>query len=334
MQLSFEQISSLATGVVKTVITPDGMEFHRFTDSQVKEFDKPLKYFENNDFFNGYFSRNCRTCAGVTLDFLTDSSFLNIYISKNEHVNDSSEGNFDIYINRGHSVSCPADGNIRLDLGKGEKRVTVVFPYYNFPTVSAVEADCGAFFRPIGKNTDILCVGDSITQGVAANSSGNIWSMVVSRKCNIHILNQANSGYVYNAEVLEKVCEPKVIIAAYGTNDCNYKSCDELYTEACEFIEKLKTLYAESAIIGVLPPHNLNKDCRTNIYEKSPVLERAYRELHIRTVDGKQLIPEDKRYFSEDGTHPNDCGYISYGNAISNYLLNEGLIDFSNTAKH
>ena len=107
-----------------------------------------------------------------------------------------------------------------------------------------------------------------------------------------------------------------------------------MYTEACEFIEKLKTLYAESAIIGVLPPHNLNKDCRTNIYEKSPVLERAYRELHIRTVDGKQLIPEDKRYFSEDGIHPNDCGYISYGNAISNYLLNERLIDFSNTAKH
>ncbi|MBO5019453.1 MAG: hypothetical protein J6D52_02185 [Clostridia bacterium] len=73
MKLTNEQIISAANGIVRTEQNELGLELHRFTREQEGFFYKTHPLFCRESFFNGYFGRNCRTCAGVTLDFISDA---------------------------------------------------------------------------------------------------------------------------------------------------------------------------------------------------------------------------------------------------------------------
>lgn len=72
MTLSNRQIKSAITGAVRTVESNNGICAKRFTEKQEAVFALRHPNFPE-DFFDGYFERNCATGAGITLDFVTDS---------------------------------------------------------------------------------------------------------------------------------------------------------------------------------------------------------------------------------------------------------------------
>ena len=100
MELTFEQIISAVNGTVRTEQNELGLELHRFTREQEGFFYKTHPLFCKESFFNGYFGRNCRTCAGVTLDFISDAKVFRLKFGKTEYAKTVNERIhlFDLYM--------------------------------------------------------------------------------------------------------------------------------------------------------------------------------------------------------------------------------------------
>ena len=100
MKLTFEQIISATNGIVRTEQNDLGLELHRFTREQESFFYKTHPLFCRESFFNGYFGQNCRTCAGVTLDFISDVKVIKIKFGQTKYAKSKIERIhlFDLYV--------------------------------------------------------------------------------------------------------------------------------------------------------------------------------------------------------------------------------------------
>ena len=322
MKLTFEQIISAANGIVRTEQNDLGLELHRFTREQEAFFHKTHPLYCNSYFFNGYFSKNCRTCAGITIDFISDLTKLRIKFGKIEYTHGSRGAIFDLHIDDEFAQSFESFEEILYNAHEGQHRFTLYFPYFAFPIIASIELENATVFIPQKKKTEILFLGDSITHGARAIHPSNTYVMRVARNLDVGIVNQGNSGFVYDACSVEKVCDPKIVVTAYGINDFNKKNLQMLESDTVEFIEKVKSLYQNSRIVSILPlwtagdgkDENFKKDERD-------CLKRVYEEYSDYIIDGRTLIPHDEKYL-HDGVHPNDEGFKHYGNNLAKELAN------------
>ena len=306
-----ETIKKIAAGVVRFDQTEKGLCLHRFTEGQTARFYNPLPYFDGI-VGDTYFGDNCLTTAGISLDFVTNSRKICLKMAQNHIPSDAKPGVFDLYVNGKYRLSFPYMDRVDLHFAAGEKRVTIYCPHFNFPTFSGIEYD--GEIRPAGQGVDVLLMGDSITHGVGAFNPGNSYANTMARELGVRILNQAQSGYVYDAETIEKVCDPKLILCAYGVNDRGRKPFDKLESETNAFYERLREVYPQVPIAAILPVWTSNdgpvaakaRDLYVNIYTKHG--------LHI--IDGLRMIPHDKSYFM-DGVHPNNYGGRIYGKRLA-----------------
>lgn len=322
MKLTYEQIVSAANGIIRTEQNELGLELHRFTREQEGFFYKTHPAFCMDSFFNGYFGRNCRTSAGVTLDFISDAKLLKIQFGSTEYAKSKRDRLhlFDLYIDGKFAKSYKTETEISYISSGKQQRFTLYFPSYAFPILSSVELEDAAIFMPQKKNIDILFLGDSITQGAFAVNPSNSYVMRIARNMDIGVLNQGNSGFVYDAGSIEKVCNPKIVVTAYGINDFHRKSIELIQKETAEFLKKLKDVYRNSKIVSIIPlwtVWNANdenyksaeRECIKNIYEK-------YSDY---VIDGYNIVPHDKKYFADE-VHPNDDGFVFYGDYLTKEL--------------
>ena len=306
-----ETIKQIATGVVRFESAEDGLILHRFTEGQAAAFHESLPYYDT-PFFEGYFSANCRTLAGVTLDFTTSARKICLKLGANHIPHEAKPGIFDLYVNGKYRESFPYMPETFLHFAAGEKRVTIYCPYFNCPTFRGIESD--AALTPAGQGVDILLVGDSITHGVGAVNPGSSYANTMARELGVRILNQGNSGYVYDAKVLEKVCDPKLIVCAYGVNDRGRKPFERLRPETEAFFDRLSQLYPDTAVAAILPVWTVNDG---PIAAKARALYREiYAERGVEIVDGLRMVPHSRDYFV-DGVHPNNYGGRIYGKRLA-----------------
>ena len=315
MKLTFEQIISATNGIVRTEQNELGLELHRFTREQEAFFYKTHPLYCKESFFNGYFAGNCRCCAGITLDFISDAKIIEIKFGKIEYA--KSKFNrihlLDLYIDGKLVESYKMDNDIIFKVSGKSQRFTLYFPSYAFPIISSVELQSATTFIPQKKNIDILFLGDSITQGAFAVNPSNTYVMRVVRNMNVGILNQGNSGFVYDAGSIEKVCEPKIVVTAYGINDFMRKNLQLLEGETDEYLKKLKELYKNAKIVSILPLWTLWNDANVNFkIDERACLKNIYEKYCDYIVDGFTLVPHDKKYFTDE-VHPNDEGFAFYG---------------------
>lgn len=320
MELTFEQIASAANGVVRIEQNDLGLELHRFTRDQEAFFYKTHPLFCRESFFNGYFGRNCRTCSGITLDFLSDADEIVVEFGKIEYQNDAQVQLFDLYTDNKFVKSYPADGNIIYKSSGKKQRFALYFPTYNFPVISSIDLKDATIFLPYKKPVDVLFLGDSITQGCNAVHPSNTYVMRVAKNLGIGIINQASSGFVYDEGSIEKVCEPKLVITAYGINDFWRKDIEQLEYQTVTFLKKIRSVYTSSKILSILPlwttfegeeSRSLKRECLRAIYEK-------YSDY---MVDGYDLMPHDIKYFADGMVHPNDEGFEIYGDCLTTELV-------------
>lgn len=322
MKLTFEQIISATNGIVRTEQNELGLELHRFTREQESFFYKTHPVFCKESFFNGYFGKNCRTCAGITLDFVTDAKSIKIDFGATEQAKSLKEMAhlFDLYIDGNYKESYKAGENIVVNASGERQRFTIYLPYYAFVTISTVELDEATIFVPQKKEVDILFLGDSITQGLRALHPSNTYVMRVARNLDVGILNQGNSGFVYDKGSIEKVCEPKIVVTAYGINDCVRKDLKSIKKDTKEFIKKVKKTYSKSKILSILPLWTVwDKEKSDFKSAEKACLKKIYEAYSDYIIDGFNIIPQNEKYF-DDEVHPNDEGFAYYGEFLTKEL--------------
>ena len=321
MKLTFEQIISATNGIVRTEQNDLGLELHRFTREQEAFFYKTHPLYCHQSFFNGYFGRNCRTCAGITLDFISDAKEFRVEFGKVEYTNDASVQLFDLFVEDKLVKSYSTDEEIVYKLSGERQRLTLHFPNYVFPIVSEVDLKDATIFLPQKKQVDILFLGDSITQGGNAVHPSNTYVMRVARNLDIGIINQASSGFIYDEGSIEKVCEPKIIVTAYGINDYGRKSMEQIENQTTAFLKRLRTVYEDAKILSILPLWTIwDDEVKDFGVGARNCLKSVYEQYSDYTVDGHSMIPHDKKYLEDEIVHPNDDGFEFYGNRLTQEL--------------
>ena len=332
MKLTMEQIIAAANGIIRTEQNELGLELHRFSRSQEGFFYQTHPLYCRESFFNGYFGRNCRTCAGITLEFVCDAKEIYITFGRIEATNDATGQKIDLYVDGEFARAFEVEKDLYSE-DSGEKklhyeasgvmhRYMVYLPYFAFPIISGVELAGATFYEPGKRETEILFLGDSITQGVGAAHPGNTYVCRVARNLSVGILDQANSGFVYDAGSLEHVCAPKVVVTAYGINDYGRKSLEQLRNQTREYLEKVRALYPEAVLVSILPLWTVwNGENENYRAEERACLKCLYEEFSDVVVDGHKMMPHDSKYLS-DQVHPNDDGYACYGENLSTVLRN------------
>ena len=318
MKLSHEEILAAANGYVRIEENELGLELHRFSRDQEAFFYKTHPLFCRESFFNGYFGRNCRTSAGITLDFVTDAEEIRIGFGRVEFPNDSKNQSFDLFVDSEYSCSFPAEKEIRYRASGNKQRFTLHFPYFAFPVISGIELTGAAVYEPLKKPAELLFMGDSITHGLSAVHPANTYVMRVARSLDIGIINQGNSGFVYDAGSIDKVCDPKIVITAYGTNDYGRKSLDLLQSQTEDFLKKVRQVYGSARILSILPLWTVWDGEGTGFRPaERACLQEVYKENSDCIVDGHNMIPHDKKYFADGMVHPNDEGFEFYGSRLA-----------------
>ncbi len=321
MNLSNEQIINVVNGATRIETNELGVEFHRFSRTQESYFYQYHPLYCKESFFNYYFGKICRTSGGISLDFVTDAKIIKYSFGKIEYPCDAKPGWFDLYIDGIYTKSFTAEVNVEYIADGKEHEYAFYFPVYNFAIVSGIELDGASVFKPIKKEVKILFFGDSITHGGNAEHPSNTYVNRVARQLNVGIINQGQSGFVYDENVVENVCNPEIIVTAYGINDVFRKTTDMLYDDTSKFLKKVRKLYPNSKIVSILPLWTKwDGEDKNFKKEEKAQLKKAYDEFSDVVINGHELVPNETKYFQDEAVHPNDEGFEYYANFLCEYL--------------
>ena len=304
MILTKEQLQELTHGAYAYKEIDDGyLSFMHFQDEQ-------LKYLE----FNKFFHDRARFSSSVTLEFITEAEKMEFAYKTFEI---GSYDSIDVYVN-GMPVALqtlkelPTEGRMSFQLGSGKKEVCVYLPIDMVFTIKDFYLD--GKYQPISKRqTKVLWLGDSITQGYGATYTSYSYVNRANRLLEYELLNQGIGGYYYDYKVLQKLPNfyPDKIVVALGIN-CHKNPNKETMIE--DYYKTLATLYPNIPILTITPlwTDGEEMDMQGIIDTAKYIRSSAGKYSQIKVVDGFQLIPQLKEYFLKDAVHPNTLGMITY----------------------
>ncbi|WP_282939278.1 SGNH/GDSL hydrolase family protein [Paenibacillus sp. RC67] len=288
----------------------------RFTESQMKLYSKEERFHVRS---------HCP--AGICLDFVSDTTSVELNYTLGSMVRKWAY--FDIWLNDEMVASLGSD-TLEEDQGKvfyeldtalpvGEqRRWTIYLPQNATLTFHSLKLSEGATIeaaKPHRRN--LLCLGDSITQGMDAKKPSSTYAVLLSRALEMNLLNHGVGGYVFDANSLDESLpyKPDLITIAYGTNDWGRFETLDLFRYHCaEFMSKAAKLYAGIPMY-VLTPYwraDQNKEVPMGTLQQLSDILREIGEAYpnITVVDGQKLIPHLPALFGDAYLHPNDEGFL------------------------
>lgn len=328
MVLSYEQIKSVTAGAARFGLEDEWIRFYRFTEEQ-------------EEVLEGGFKIDSQSCSSVALDFTTDAESVSLnwktiqYLAGGKLQSDIcidglltwSFGNisdgFGGIESRGFDIS---EGGFCLPLPAGTHRVQIMLCDRCRVLLKNVELKNATFVSPYKKKLNLLCLGDSITQGHGTEHPSMTYVNRLSEALNANVINLGIGGLGFNSGIVKSVsdCDPDIITVAWGTND--WASCT--LEQTLEEIERIKTtlkncfksteiyiitpLWRADAAIGI--PHWTDKAHGGNFFEFSEAIKNAFSEYCV--LDGLNLLPHATCYFADMCTHPNDYGSVLYADAL------------------
>jgi hypothetical protein len=323
-------------GIVDIYEGDDGVCLKRVTDVQMAHYEG----------CNDRWPLRAQCNAGVTLELKTDSRILDIsfgvvegarqylgldvevdgVLVRSVYVDDYSKSG-------GVTITNNAQGlaGVRLE-GVGvfvvrlfeyeeqkERMIRVFLPQSVGLAFRSVVVDDGASVAAVEEATHkLLCLGDSITQGMDAKSPVTAYTTQLARLLDAELLNQGVGGHVFDVDSFDSglAFDADVVTIAYGTNDWNGgKTVAEIQNNVRLYLEKVKGRYP-LADIFVLGPiwRTIGDEVRDGgtLWDFSEViLETARGFENVRCLDGLALVPHQE-HLVPDGTHPNDEGFLHY----------------------
>jgi len=326
MKLDRKTLESIARGVVRVEENDGYFSLLRFTKEQEELYKGVSK-----DFYTKTFAT-----AGIVLDFVTDSKTLtvkaelapsasrtyysfDIFVDGKEHAHIDNFSGVEIeksYSSQKFEIK-PIDTTV--DLGDGEKRVSVYMPWSVSVKFGEISLDDGAKVLPCEKRKKMLVFGDSITHGY---DSMRPCGHYVHKICDTLGYEQINKGIgaeIYRPELarLAEPYQPDVVMVVYGTNDWNLCT-KEQFTANCQgFLEALSENYKDARIVVLSPIW------RKNFTDVKPFgsffdVEKVQSEIvsnieNAVLISGFDLVPHDCDMFGDLRLHPNDKGFEYYG---------------------
>lgn len=294
--------------------TGEGIAFRKFTPSQLRKWRT----------LDGVLYGRALATTGIRLDFHTDSEFMELACA--------GGGKFEIWVDGLPRYAFDADETpvfrapLSLPFTGRERdcRVTVYFPAHDHAgMLKQLSLDDGAYVRAHRFDRKILFMGDSITQGWAAEHDSLSYANRVSRAFNAESVVQGVGGSCFCPEIPEPLSfDPDWVIVAYGTND--FTACTDVgkFRETLDaYLSGLKALYPQKAIFVISPIW------REKIGSKCGLVFAGWRQLIADTaerygfvpVDGARLVPP-VRDFYHDSLHPNDSGFAFYAENLTEFL--------------
>ena len=261
--------------------------------------------------------------TGCRLDFVTDG----------EEVTFTLEGTpYDCLVDglltdRFEGSDSPEAFSVTLD---GEPhRVTLIFPSHDgvTPKLHSVEISDGASVNPHEYGEKFLFLGDSITQGwnSGIDSLSYAWrtALFFNADCRIYGV----GGAYFYAPVFEKPADfdPDRIFIAFGTNDFgHFSTLEELQEHAAAYLDAVKEAFGDKKIYGITPIWRYDTWVKPmgTFDECIDVIRKEYERRQITVIDGLDLVPHNKTFFS-DVVHPNALGFGLYAENLIRILTEE-----------
>ncbi|MBN2711010.1 MAG: SGNH/GDSL hydrolase family protein [Planctomycetes bacterium] len=317
--LELPEAKDFFSGILKLEKCETGWMTQRFTEKQ-------LEYYSNRS--EGAMIR-ARCSAGVILQIQTDSPWLDLEFE--------SLGGARKYL----GIDIEVDGKViksfredefegtfsegPQDLGscgdKSSRKVKVYFTYAMITRLKRIEIADGSEYAPVSKpDKKLLCLGDSITQGMSTISPLSAYTTQLGRLLGAEMLNQGVGGHVFDADSLDQIenYRPDYITVAYGTNDWKKGlTRKEIRANVEAYLEKLQTIYAGSPVWIISPIwRSIGNEAMGEEGMKLDEFSAVIRETantfeNVSVIDGLTLVPHQEMYF-KDGTHPDELGFMHY----------------------
>jgi lysophospholipase L1-like esterase len=290
--------------------------FSRFTEKQFKCYDTSEAVLIRS-----------KCPSGVCLDFWTDSKDISFEYS----IKDMARKwlYFDIYVNDIFVESTGRDIEEKVsdkfyyvipETNTKLNKITIYLPHLVEMDISNFQLSDGAVYK---KSEDysgnLLCLGDSITQGMSALHPSNTFPVQLSRFLRMNLLNQGVGSYVFNKNSLDKDMpfQPDIITVAYGINDwARYNDIEEFKKNCTEYIDSLINIYQNAKIFVITPiwisSINIAKPMGS-FFELAKCIENiCLNKRNITVINGIELVPNMPDYFGDKSVHPSDEGFMHY----------------------
>ena len=322
MKLSFEQICAVTHGAAQFLKEADGIRLRRLTEEQLAAF-----YAENPSVGN--------TCAGIKLVFRTDSRHLGLkffievgaywwpLVSCDVVADGKTVGYLDNFSHIENFVpkfeeDLPlGEFSKEIDLGPGEKTVTVHLPWCQRMLLQEVMLDDGTFCLPVSKKK-LLMYGDSITQGFCAMRPSRRLAALVAAGLDMEECNRTMAGSTFLPDVAAAIdpVKPDAIIVTYGSNDWGKgKTAEKLRDDCRRFLLALQKNSPGVPIAVVSPIWRSSFACCNPCIDYETATESirsaAAEFENVFFICGSELLPHDNALLF-DGLHPNDEGMAIY----------------------
>ncbi len=314
--LESSEAHSFFKGVLKIEKRDEGWMPQRLTERQ-------LEYYAASE---GWKIRS-QCAAGIILKLRTDSPWLDLEFEclggARNHLGLDVEVNGQVI----HSVRREHfEGTFRerlldfSDMPCKIRNIIVYFPCSMIVLLKNVDiAEDSGFNTMTIAPKHLLCLGDSITQGMGSISPLSTYAMQLALMLDAELINQGIGGHTFDVNSLDPphAFMPHLITVAYGTNDWSSGiGKEEITQKAFTYIGKLQDIFPGVPMYVISPVwRNIWKERKgdgLNLDEFGALIRHSAREFKgVGTVNGFRMIPHQDMYF-KDGTHPNELGFMHY----------------------
>ena len=202
------------------------------------------------------------------------------------------------------------EGTLKFELPEGTHKVVIYLAVDATILIKNFSID-SSYEVPV-KNTKVLWLGDSITQGYGSLRSSESYVSITNRTFDYDIINQGIGGYIYDCKSLMKMpgYVPDKIVVAHGTNQYGDKDMSAVE----KYYEVLTGIYGTE-----IPVYCITPIWRGDNIEALPVFytfcenvkKVASKYPNVRIIDGLDLVPHLEEYYT-DNLHPNLLGTETY----------------------
>ena len=328
MQLTVEQLRSIALGAVRIVKEGGCPRFFRFTQAEEA-------LYIARDAERGSISYDHSLCtAGVKLLFKTNSKTLGLSAEVARRITRSFFA-FDVCVNGNYigslsnfsAESMPAGYSLaeiplplgrhkkEFMLGEGEKTVAIYFPWSVEVLDFALTIEDGAKWTPVKPAKKLLVYGDSITQGHDAMYPKNRYPARLAEALGAEEINKAIGAEVFFPALAACAADfvPDVITVAYGTNDWFTTDAASFLAAARGFFEMLVKNYPEAKIFAISPIYRKDMNESKTFGAVSTVIDRLREATAalpaVTVIDGMNLVPAKHTLYADLRLHPSDAGF-------------------------
>ncbi len=300
----------------------------RFTPSQIEYYGK-IEIFRIRS----------ECCAGICLRVRTDAEEIGLDFSYEQ----GARGYYGLAVEKDgnliHQFHSPQQMNGRMSvsvpLGKDDepREITIYLSQIRPVRIHAVTVADGCVAEAVTPAPKkLLCLGDSITQGMSSAIPAVTYATALSRILKMDILNQAVGGHYYDADSLDATIDykPDLITVAYGTNDWTGNVREQtIRSNVTSYLQKLAQIFPAVKTVVITPlwrsDHHAVHDGGLFKDFCQAIADTAASFGNVYLLNGYHMIPHHGDYYV-DGLHPNDLGALWLASRLAAEINRLGLV--------